>query len=425
VTLQPSSLRPDGQPVTLGVLGGGQLGRMFVHAAQTLGFRTAVLDPDPDSPAGRVSHLHLKAEYGDEPALAALVQACDAVTTEFENVPAQALRVLARHRPVAPSAEAVAVCQHRGLEKAHFTACGVPCVPHARLESAADLASLLSLPKVRSVPGPAPREGARKLGAARRFLGRQEGDELFPAILKTSTLGYDGKGQVRVERRDELAQAWARLREAPCVLEKRVPLTAELSVVVARDVSGQVVHLPVQQNLHRDGILAVTWVPAPDVPAAVAAQAVAHATAVAQSLRYVGVLCVEFFLLEDGTLLANEMAPRPHNSGHHSIDACDVSQFDLQVRALAGLPLVVPRLHSPAVMLNLLGDLWFAQGSDTPEPPSWSPVLALPGTHLHLYGKIEARRGRKMGHLTVTAARAEDARSVALQAAALLGLDPF
>ncbi|MFY8084085.1 MAG: 5-(carboxyamino)imidazole ribonucleotide synthase [Rubrivivax sp.] len=395
--LQPASLRPDGQPVTLGVLGGGQLGRMFVHAAQTLGFRTAVLDPDPDSPAGRVSHLHLHAAFTDEAALAALAQACDAVTTEFENVPAQALRVLAQHRPVAPSAQAVAVCQHRALEKAHFTACGVPCVPHARLETAADLAALQGAP----------------------------GEDLFPAILKTSTLGYDGKGQLRVAHQNALAQAWADLRKVPCLLEKRVALAAELSVVVARDAAGQVVHLPVQQNLHRNGILAVTVVPAPNVPEAIAVQAVQRAGAVARSLGYVGVLCVEFFLLEDGTLLANEMAPRPHNSGHHSIDACDVSQFDLQVRAMAGLPLVMPRQHSPAVMLNLLGDLWFAQGAHAPETPPWSAVLALPGAHLHLYGKTEPRRGRKMGHLTVTAARAADARGVALQAAALLGLEPF
>jgi 5-(carboxyamino)imidazole ribonucleotide synthase len=396
--LQPSTLRPDGQPTplgVLGVLGGGQLGRMFVHAAQALGFRTAVLDPDPDSPAGHVSHLHLQAAYTDEAALAEMAQACDAVTTEFENVPAQALRVLAQHRPVAPSAQAVAVCQHRALEKAHFTACGVPCVPHARLETAADLDALLGAP----------------------------GHDLFPAILKTSTLGYDGKGQVRVERQPDLAAAWASLREVPCLLEKRVALAAELSVVVARDAAGQVVHLPVQQNLHRDGILAVTVVPAPDVPAEVAAQAVQRAGTVAESLGYVGVLCVEFFLLKDGTLLANEMAPRPHNSGHYSIDACDLSQFDLQVRTTAGLPLVMPRQHSPAVMLNLLGDLWWAAGDALPVTPPWSEVLALPGTHLHLYGKTEPRR--KMGHLTVTAATPAQARAVALQAVALLGLQAF
>jgi 5-(carboxyamino)imidazole ribonucleotide synthase len=386
-----------GPTATLGVLGGGQLGRMFVHAAQTLGFRTAVLDPDPDSPAGRVSHLHLQAAYTDEAALAEMARVCDAVTTEFENVPAQALRWLGAHRPVVPSADAVATCQHRALEKAHFAACGVPCVPHARLESAADLEGLLAAD-----------DGA-----------------LFPALLKTSALGYDGKGQVQVARRADLAAAWARLREVPCLLEKRVALAAELSVVVARDAAGRVVHLPVQQNLHRDGILAVTVVPAPDVPAEVAEQAVQRASAVAESLGYVGVLCVEFFLLEDGTLLANEMAPRPHNSGHYSIDACDLSQFDLQVRAMAGLPLVTPRQHSPAVMLNLLGELWWTGDAASPTTPPWGELLALPGTHLHLYGKTEPRHGRKMGHLTVTSGAPAQARAVALQAAALLGLPAF
>jgi 5-(carboxyamino)imidazole ribonucleotide synthase len=230
---------------------------------------------------------------------------------------------------------------------------------------------------------------------------------------------------VRVANPAELQAAWAQLKRVPCVLEQMLPLKAELSVLVARGADGQVVTYPVQQNLHRGGILAVTQVPAPDVPAALAEQAVQAALRLVHEMDYVGVLCVEFFLLEDGRLVANEMAPRPHNSGHYSIDACDVSQFDLQVRAMAGLPLVMPRQHSRAVMLNLLGDLWFAQGGDVPQTPPWSAVLALPGTHLHLYGKTEPRRGRKMGHLTVTAARSEDARSVAQQAAALLGLEPF
>ena len=406
MTLLPGTPRAGGRVATLGVLGGGQLGRMFVHAAQSLGFRTAVLDPDPDSPAAAVSHLHLQNDYTDEAALTALAQTCDAVTTEFENVPAQALRALARTLSVAPSADAVAVCQHRALEKAHFLACGVPCAPHARIESEADL------------PG---------IDAG-----------LFPGLLKTATLGYDGKGQVRVERPADLAEAWSTLRRVPCLLEKRVDLAVELSVIMARDAAGQGVHLPVQQNLHRNGILAVTLVPAPDVPDAVAQAARAHATRVANTLGYVGVLCVEFFLLKDGTLLANEMAPRPHNSGHYSIDACDRSQFALQVQALAGLPLVAPRLHSAAVMLNLLGDLWFdgaacprAAGVDTPaktgDPvdPPWDRVLGLPGVHLHLYGKAEPRRGRKMGHLTVTAADLTRARATALQAAASLGLPGF
>jgi len=399
VTLRPGSLRPDGRLATLGVLGGGQLGRMFVQAAQAMGYRTVVLDPDAHSPAGAVAHRHLQAAYTDEAALADLAADCDAVTTEFENVPAQVLRRLAESVAVAPSADAVATCQDRALEKARFQACGVPCVPHAVLAGPADLSAV--------------------------------GLGLFPAILKTATLGYDGKGQVRVERAQDLPAAWATLGGVRCLLEKRVALAGELSVVLARDAAGACVHLPVQHNLHRDGILAVTRSPAPGLEPATAQRAVAHAQAIAASLGYVGVLCVEFFLLDDGSLLANEMAPRPHNSGHHSLDSCDVSQFGLQVRTLAGLPLTTPRQHSPAVMLNLLGDLWFAGRSDPaaggarPSTPPWERVLALPGVSLHLYGKGEPRPGRKMGHLTVTAAQPDQALQVARQAAAALGLPGF
>ena len=376
---------------TLGVMGGGQLGRMFVHAAQQLGYFTAVLDPDPASPAGWVAHHHVQAEYLDEAGLAQLMQRSAAITTEFENVPAAALVTLGAHRPVAPGADAVAICQDRALEKAHFRRCGVPCAAHALIETEAQLAAV---------------------DAA-----------LLPGILKTARLGYDGKGQARVRDRAELAAAWAAMKGVPCVLEQRLDLAAEISVIVARGADGQVVHLPVQRNLHRDGILAVTTVPA-GIADALSAQAIAAATRIAESMQYVGVLCVEFFVLGDGSLVANEMAPRPHNSGHYSIDACDVSQFELQVRTLAGAPLVAPRLHSAAVMLNLLGDLWFARSDDALEP-DWAAVLALPGTHLHLYGKTQPRRGRKMGHLTITAATAESAREIALRAAALLGLEAF
>jgi 5-(carboxyamino)imidazole ribonucleotide synthase len=377
---------------TLGVMGGGQLGRMWAHAAQQLGYFTAVLDADPHSPAGTVSHHHLQAGYLDQAALAALAQCSVAITTEFENVPAAALQALAEQRPVSPPAHAVVICQDRVLEKTHFTRCGVPCAPYAVIETAQQLAAVSS--------------------------------DLLPGILKTSRLGYDGKGQARVSTREELAAAWSRLQQAPCVLEKMLPLALEVSVIVARGHDGQVVHLPLQQNLHRDGILAVTQVPAPDVSASLQAQAVEQATAVAASLNYVGVLCVEFFVLQDGTLVANEMAPRPHNSGHYSMDACDVSQFELQVRTMTGNPLTAPRLHSSAVMLNLLGDLWF-DPAGRERPPPWADVLALPGVHLHLYGKTEARSGRKMGHLTVTASSPLDAKKVALQAAVLLGLPAF
>jgi 5-(carboxyamino)imidazole ribonucleotide synthase len=248
--------------------------------------------------------------------------------------------------------------------------------------------------------------------------------ELLPGILKTARMGYDGKGQVRVSSYAELAQAWLDLKGVPCVLEKMLPLAAECSVIVARGADGQVVNLPIQRNLHRDGILAVTEVYEENMPAAQAEQALAAVKSIANGLNYVGVLCVEFFVLDDGSLVVNEIAPRPHNSGHASMDCCDVSQFELQVRTLAGLPLVQPRQHSPALMLNLLGDLWFVRSEKAATPP-WAEILALPGAHLHLYGKSDAKRGRKMGHLTITGASVEAVRATALQAAALLGIEAF
>lgn len=379
----------NGQPATLGVMGGGQLGRMFVHAAQRMGYFTAVLDPDAASPAGLVSHHHIQTAYLDEQGLKQLAQLSAAITTEFENVPAPALRTLGMQRPVAPAADAVAIAQDRAQEKAHFTRCGVPVAPNAVIETAAQLAA---------VP-----------------------DALLPGILKTARMGYDGKGQMRVKTRAELVAAWDALKQVPCVLERMLPLAAECSVIVARGADGQMVNLPVQRNLHREGILAVTEVFEGNVPPALAVQAIAATKSIAEGLQYVGVLCVEFFLLQDGSLVVNEMAPRPHNSGHYSMDACDQSQFDLQVRTLAGLPLVQPRLHSPSIMLNLLGDIWSAYKG----VPPWDRVLTLPGTHLHLYGKLDAKPGRKMGHLNVTGKTVDEVRATALAAAKILGLAPF
>jgi 5-(carboxyamino)imidazole ribonucleotide synthase len=387
---------PGLPPATLGVLGGGQLGRMFVHAAQALGYETVVLDPDPDSPAGRVAHAQIRADYRDPAALRELAERAQAITTEFENVPAASLDELARARPVAPSAEAVAIAQDRIREKAHFARCaaasGIAPAPYAVIEREADLDA---------VPG-----------------------ELLPGILKTARLGYDGKGQAQAATRDELATAWQRLSRAPCVLEQRLPLAAECSVIVARGRDGQTVSLPVQRNLHRDGILSVTEVYPENIPETIAQKAISATITIAHDLSYVGVLCVEFFVLTDGRLVVNEMAPRPHNSGHYTVDACDLSQFDLQVRTLAGLPLTPPCQHSAAVMLNLMGDLWFTE-SGAPRTPPWAPVLQLPGAHLHLYGKREARPDRKMGHLTITAPDARQARAQALAAAGLLGIAPF
>jgi 5-(carboxyamino)imidazole ribonucleotide synthase len=386
--LLPGTAANGAQQTTLGVMGGGQLGRMFVQAAQAMGYYTVVLDPDVISPAGLVSHYHIQADYLDEQGLAQLMQRCAAITTEFENVPAPALMTLGSARPVAPSAEAVGIAQDRVKEKAHFVRCGVPCAPYAVIDSAAQLDA---------VP-----------------------DDLFPGILKTARMGYDGKGQVRVKTRAELAAAWAELKGVTCVLEQMLPLKAECSVIVARGWDGTCVNLPVQLNLHREGILAVTEAYEGNMPLAVVLQAVAATKAIAEELQYVGVLCVEFFVLNDDSLVVNEMAPRPHNSGHYSLDACDLSQFDLQVRTLAGLPLVQPRQHSPAIMLNLLGDLW-VDG----KTPAWHQVLALPGAHLHLYGKLQASKGRKMGHLTFTGATVAEVRANALAAAAMLGIEAF
>ena len=377
----------------LGVLGGGQLGRMFVHAAQVHGFRVIVLEPDAASPAGAAAEIHLCADYTDPAALARLADACVAVTTEFENVPAAALRELAARRPVSPPAPAVEACQHRGREKGCFMAAGVPCAPHALITIAAET------------------DNPSHAG-------------LLPGILKTASLGYDGKGQTTVQALSDLPAAFAALGSVACVLEKRLPLRAEISVIVARNGAGQVVHLPVQQNLHRNGILAVTQVPAPDVDSATAAAALDYAERLSETLNYVGVLCVEFFILEDGSLVANEMAPRPHNSGHYTIDACVTSQFEQQARVLAGLPLGAVRQHSPAVMLNLLGDAWFARGGDAPIEPDWSTALRHPQAKLHLYGKSEARRGRKMGHVTVLGERIDDCVAQAAAIEAALGVAP-
>jgi 5-(carboxyamino)imidazole ribonucleotide synthase len=302
---------------------------------------------------------------------------------------------LGAHRPVAPAAQALAIAQDRIREKAHFAACGVPCAPHAVIDTPQRLAAV---------------------DAA-----------LLPGILKTARLGYDGKGQVRVPDRAALALAWDDLRQVPCVLEQELTLQCECSVLVARGWDGAMVNFPVQRNLHRAGILAVTEACAGNMPADLAAQAVDAAKAIAVGLQYVGVLCVEFFVVAEpgnvshGSLLVNEIAPRPHNSGHYTIDACDQSQFDLQVRTLAGLPLLQPRQHSPAIMLNLLGDLWLRADGRT-ATPDWAAILALPGAHLHLYGKLGARAGRKMGHLTITGESVAQVRATARQAADALGL---
>lgn len=396
---------------TLGVVGGGQLGRMFCHAAQSMGYFTAVLDADPNSPAGLVSHHHIQTAYLDDAGLAELASISAAITTEFENVPALALQTLAKQRPVSPSANCVAVAQDRVAEKAHFVACAakaklagersITVAPYAVLETVADFTKV--------------------------------SPDLLPGILKSARLGYDGKGQIRVKSSTELPAAFDELGGVTCVLEKLMPLKAEYSVILARGANGQIVHFPPQRNVHVDGILAATYAVDAFLESNKSVVGVSYALDaaknIANELNYVGVLCVEFFLLDDDTsgekLVVNEIAPRPHNSGHYTIDACDVSQFELQVRTLCGLPLTQPRQHSPAIMLNILGEVWFPKGCTESQTPPWDEIVALPGAHLHLYGKKDAKKGRKMGHLTITGATVEAVQATTAKAAQVLGIAKY
>lgn len=386
-------IAPDAAPAKpgqfLGLLGGGQLGRMFCAAAQAMGYRVMVVDPAAESPAACVADRHIQADYLDEEALDQLSLHCAAVTTEFENVPAQALARLSHSCAVSPDAQAVSVAQNRLAEKSFAVSCGVPVAPHAPICKPEDITPALA--------------------------------HLLPGILKTARMGYDGKGQVRVASLEALQQAFADLKGVECVLEKRLDLALELSVIVARNRAGQCDTFPIAENSHRDGILDLSVVPG-RVPAAIAAQAAEIAKTMASRLHYVGVLCIEFFLLTDGQLLVNEMAPRPHNSGHYSIDACVTSQFEQQARILAGLPLGSTRQHSPAVMVNLLGDLWFTADSTTPHEPDWAAVLGMPEVKLHLYGKTEARPGRKMGHITCVASTLDAALEAAAAVRRHLGM---
>ncbi|HEX7642401.1 MAG TPA: 5-(carboxyamino)imidazole ribonucleotide synthase [Burkholderiaceae bacterium] len=380
----------------LGIMGGGQLGRMFAHAAQAMGYKVAVLEPQPDSPAGQVADKQFEAAYTDEKALADLAALSVAVSTEFENVPAQSLKFLAERSFVAPGAEAVSIAQDRVREKQFFMRValengghGVMPAPHAVIENV---------------------DGLDKVDGS-----------LLPGILKTARMGYDGKGQVRVKTVDELKTAFAGMGGVTCVLEKMLPLEYEISVLAARGVDGEAVVYPIAENVHRDGILFTTTVPSPNVSAGIAERAQQAALTIIAELGYVGVLCIEFFVLKDGSLVVNEMAPRPHNSGHYTMDACVTSQFQQQARAMAQLPLGDVRQHSPSVMLNILGDVWFGQDGKVREP-AWDKVLKLRGAHLHLYGKAEARRGRKMGHVTFVAVTLEEAQANLRAACAILGI---
>lgn len=385
---------PTTTPSTwLGVLGGGQLGRMFAQAAQSMGYRVAVLDPQDDCPAGEVADRQIVADYTDQHGLAQMAQLCAAVTTEFENVSAHSLDTLAQRIYTAPAAKGVSIAQDRVAEKQFFVDAypksHVMPAPYLVIDTESDLESVT--------------------------------DALLPGILKTARLGYDGKGQARVNTVEEVRAAFASVNGVTCVLEKMLPLDFEVSVLVARGADGQSVVYPIAENVHRNGILFTTTVPGPHVSASVAQQAQQAALALIAELDYVGVLCIEFFMLKDGSLVVNEMAPRPHNSGHYTMNACVTSQFEQQARAMAHIPLGDVRQHSPAVMLNILGDVWF-DAKDNLREPAWDQVVAISGAHLHLYGKKEARHARKMGHVTFTAATMQEAQANCAKACHILGI---
>ena len=372
-----SGFAPITAPAMLGMLGGGQLGRFFVIAAHEMGYQVTVLDPDKNSPAGKIADVHLCADYGDVAALKKMAETCVAVTTEFENVPAKTLEKLAESLIVRPSAACVAIAQNRVLEKNFIKNAGLPVAPFAVIN------------KIHDLP--------------------EDGSDLYPAILKVARFGYDGKGQARVKNRAEAALAFSEFKQEVCVLEQMLPLDLEVSVVLARDAEGNVASFPTAENSHLNGVLDISIVPA-RCSAVINANAQELAKKLAEKLDYVGVLGVEFFLVGK-QLLVNEIAPRPHNSGHYTIDACVTNQFEQQVRVLAGLALGSSELHSNAVMVNILGDSW----KDGLEP-AWNKALSHANLKLHLYGKHEPRKTRKMGHFTVLGKDLKAALNAALVA---------
>ncbi len=365
--------KPILPPAMLGILGGGQLGRMFTVAAKTMGYRVTVLDPDPHAPAADYADVHLCLSYTDPQALQQLADTCSAITTEFENVNADSMRWLAKQGiPVCPSGDCVAIAQNRIVEKTFIRDAGLAVAPFIAANTAADLEGDLS--------------------------------EFLPGILKTARLGYDGKGQVRVKTAEEARFALGEFKHQPCVLEKMMPLVCEVSAVVTRTASGEIACFPIAENEHANGILDVSLVPARVKPE-IAERAQAMAQQLAAALNYVGVMAVEFFVLEGDELVINEIAPRPHNSGHYTLDATLTDQFEQQVRAMCNLTPGKTNLVSPVAMINLLGDAWGTDGSE----PNWDALLNAANAKLHLYGKKEARPGRKMGHYNVLAETVDQA----------------
>jgi 5-(carboxyamino)imidazole ribonucleotide synthase len=363
---------------TLGVLGSGQLGRMFTIAARRMGYRVHTFSPDQDTPTGQVADREITAPYEDLEALRVFAKDVAVVTFEFENVPSDAVHALEGLVPVRPSRTALYTAQQRGREKAFLSERGFPTVPFARASTLAEL-----------------QDGVARIGT--------------PVVIKSAAFGYDGKGQHKITRPNEVERVWNALEGREVLVERFVSLQAEISVIAARGLDGMVAEYPPFENRHSNHILDVTTAPAL-IPAAIAARAREIARAILEALDYIGLLCVEFFVTTDGDLLVNELAPRPHNSGHLTFDAAVTSQFEQQVRAICGLPLGSTELLRPAAMANLLGDLW-AEGE-----PNWAAACRFPDVKLHLYGKTQPRAGRKMGHLTATARTVEEAQELVIAA---------
>lgn len=361
---------------TIGILGGGQLGRMSILAGRRMGYRFHVFEPAANCPAGMVADRETNASYMDQAAIRAFGKSVDVVTMEFENVPAVAAEALAAIKPVHPSPFVLATCQNRLREKTFLRDSGFPCAPFQVVYSAKDLTQAVA-----------------KLG--------------YPCVLKTADFGYDGKGQYKIAKEEDFGALWARLGYPVGVLEKWIHFTGEFSVICARNVQGEEAVFPLAENQHVHHILHTTICPARISPAK-AQEAEALARSIARKIGLVGLLGVELFLTEAGEWLVNELAPRPHNSGHHTIEACRTSQFEQHIRAVCGLPLGDTSIIAPAVMLNLLGDVW-ARGT-----PDWTVILKSPNAKLHLYDKGEPRSGRKMGHFTVLRASVEEALAEAL-----------
>jgi 5-(carboxyamino)imidazole ribonucleotide synthase len=381
----------------LGILGGGQLGRMFTQAAQAMGYKVCVLDPGADCPAGSIAEKLIQADYTDSAALKEMASLCASVSTEFENVPAQSLDELeALGVFVAPRSSCVSLAQNRVAEKKFLATwkaeTNIGPAPYSVIERDAD---------IEQVPA-----------------------DLFPGILKTSRMGYDGKGQITVDAAADLPAAWAELGKVACILEKRMELDFEVSALVVRGHDDAVVIYPIAQNIHRDGILHISTVPAPSLKPIQEKKIIGAAKALIRKIDYVGVLCIEFFVLKNGDIIANEIAPRPHNSGHYTMDACISSQFEQQVRSMARLPLADTRQLAPVAMLNLLGDLWFEGNEEQAKEPAWNKVLAHPDAKLHLYGKSEPRIGRKMGHVNCLGENLSEARQHCAAVATELGIEP-